>query len=273
MFPDEGREAFWRNPLVSVFAVEIISTVIFAVFQKRRLQPWLTKFFIVLHYIFWIFVLWPDVGISMHPLWAPKVLLFICPSSCIASLLYVRSMRSEPNNSLDRKRCWGCIVAGLAGFLVLAFIWFPPKNYSLVAARNLESVSIVMSRGPCMGVCPVYEVTILANGSVEYEGTRFVRAKGREVSAITRQQMLRILQNLDQVGFTGLEDRAFDWCFDSSSVAVQVSVDGKAKRVVSDAGCVGAKFSPQAQFVGAADNIDRIVNSNQWTLCNGSRCR
>ena len=85
-------------------------------------------------------------------------------------------------------------------------------------------------------------------------------------------KVTQILQQLDRAHFFALENRAFMWCFDSSSLSISVLVDGKSKRVISDGGCVGSKSGQQAQFVRAADNIDTIVGSERWVRCENARC-
>lgn len=64
-----------------------------------------------------------------------------------------------------------------------------------------------------------------------------------------------------------LDDRAFSWGFDSPSAGVLVSIDGRAKRVVSDTMFIGPRNGHQARFVEATSEIDKIVGSNQWVEC------
>jgi hypothetical protein len=104
-------------------------------------------------------------------------------------------------------------------------------------------------------------------------GRRDVRIKGPETAALNPDQILAILRKLDEAHFTTLEDRAFSWCFDSSSVEISVSVDGKTKTVVSDSGCTGSKGGPQDRFVQTADEIDKMIGSERWVKCDDSFCR
>jgi hypothetical protein len=140
----------------------------------------------------------------------------------------------------------------------------------LANPRNMDSLTIELSRGPCFGMCPSYTITIHGNGQVEYAGGRFANPDPK-TGAVNREQIVEVLQHLDRIHFFTLEDRAFVWCFDAPSVAVSVSVDGKTKRIVSDASCVGTKSGPQAEFVRTASEIDGIVGSDQWVRCD-ERC-
>jgi hypothetical protein len=80
---------------------------------------------------------------------------------------------------------------------------------------------------------------------------------------------MRVLRDLDRMDFFTTEDRAFRWCFDSASVSISVSVDGKQKRVTTDKCSLGPKGGPKATFLKIADEIDAIADSKQWVHCDG----
>jgi hypothetical protein len=77
------------------------------------------------------------------------------------------------------------------------------------------------------------------------------------------------LQVLDRVEFMALEGRAFTWAFDTPTIGICTSVDGKTKQVASDASFVGPPKGRQAQFVEAAREIDSILASTTWLRCEG----
>jgi hypothetical protein len=121
-----------------------------------------------------------------------------------------------------------------------------------------------MSRGSCFGSCPVYTVTIHGNGTAEYSGEQGVNIKGNRSTAINSSQIKQLLSQLDHINFFSLEDTAFEKCNDTPSVAVSVSLDGRSKRVISDAYCVGAPLGPQAQLVSLTRQIDKAIGSEAW---------
>jgi hypothetical protein len=71
-----------------------------------------------------------------------------------------------------------------------------------LAARSsaAEDFAITLERVGCLGNCPDYEVTILANGVVRYEGRSYVRVKGvrqRQIPVSVAQELARQLRNDD----------------------------------------------------------------------------
>jgi len=274
-FPEESHaNAIWRSPQLLVFAAEVFALSIFFLFRRRPLASPLVIAFMFLHYGIWILVLWPNIPTLVYQLSTPYVLVPVFPLAGVAWLLYTNARHTSPleNNGHPKVQSWGMATA-VGVVLVLLVICLPLRKNNLADSHDMKSLTIQMSRGPCRGACPEYTVKIHGDGVVEYDGAEFVKTKGHDVSKISHAQLIRILQSLDRAGFTGLEDRAFDWCFDSSSIAVSVLVDGRTKQVVSDGGCVGAKSSPQDQFVQTAREIEIAVGSDQWVLCDGRPCR
>jgi hypothetical protein len=229
--------------------------------------------FLFLHYAIWSIVLWPRIGVSMFRLYSPYVLLLVFPLSGIVWLLYCKTSDTDSIEITEHSRAgrWTYVTA-IVAISVLLLVWLPTTGTSLANPNSMESITIQMSRDPCRGNCPEYTIAIHGNGLVEYAGERFVKDQGPETSTISREQIIAVLQSLEHAHFLSLEDRAFTWCFDSGSVAISVSSDGRTKRVVSDSGCVGAKSGMQAQFVRATDEIDAIVDSKRRVSCD-TRCQ
>ena len=142
-----------------------------------------------------------------------------------------------------------------------------------ISVLDIGSVSIELSRGPCYGSCPSYSLTLHGDGLVEYRGIRFVRVKEKQTAKSSGEQIVQVLRDLDRMDFFGVEDRAFQWCFDTTSTSIFVSVDGRQKRVTTDTCGVGLKGGPKARFLQIADEIDAIAGSKQWVQCNGWSCR
>jgi Domain of unknown function (DUF6438) len=202
-----------------------------------------------------------------------NLLLLLFPCS---ALVYVwhRWKGSHPHDETAKseKTPWRAALA-VASLLALGAVWAPARTVALSHPRDLDAVQIELSRGPCFGSCPVYTITVRGDGRVVYIGRQgHSRRETRKSGTIGREKIEQILETLDRARFTALDDRAFSWGFDSPSVGVGVSVDGKTKRVVSDAGFVGSPNGRQDRFVQATREIDGILESTEWSQCAGEEC-
>lgn len=269
--PSPLSTPLWQRRLLAVFVAQLLCFgILLCVQMVRRIPSWVISAFLVLHYSVWGRVLWLEVPDWIHGPDALRLMVLAAPLSGFFWFLYIKHERLEADGDQIPRRTSKIIVAGAVALMVInLLIWIPSRADEFPRSKELESVSVEISRGPCFGRCPSYRVTIHGDGRVEYVGGRYVRVRGQQTAAITTEQMKRVLDELAYVHFFALEDRAFRWCFDAPSVGVSVSMDGRTKRVTSDSGCFGAKDGVQAQFVRAADEIDRIIGTDQWVKCDG----
>lgn len=261
--------------LTTIFLAELLCIGILSIVNSRHpLRLRILGGLLVLHYLLWLKLLWPFALIYLIDRNLSYCLFF---SGFIAPgfiwLFYLRRSRQNPalGNEPRRPGKPTFIMAG-AATATLLFLWLPGSGSTLSHPKDMGTVRIEMSRGPCYGTCPSYTLTIHGSGAVEYSGQHYVQVHGVQTAVVSREQVMGLLKELDRIHFAGLEDRAFAWCFDTPSVAVSVSMDGKTRRVVSDASCTGAKSGPQDQFVAFTNKIDAVTGSERWVKCDGS-CR
>lgn len=265
-----GPYTFWLSvPQIFLGAEILCLGILFAMYRKRSIPDWTSRGLLCVHYAFWVFVLWPEDRVSLYRLYAPYLLVLAFPLSGILWLRYLRSefhgAETRPVRSVGK---WALATA-ITAIAALLYVWLPEKGYDFRHPKNMNSLIIQMSRGPCFGSCPSYTITIHGDGLVEYAGGRHVKVQGSQTGVVSKEQIVDILASLDRAKLWSLEDRAFAWCFDSDSVSVSVSIDVETKRVVSDGGCTGAKSGLQARFVQSAAEIDKIVGSDKWVSCDG----
>jgi hypothetical protein len=264
----------WQILPLTVFVAEVLCfSILLSRYRRLFVSAPVLNTSLFLHYAFWLLVLWPKIGISMFRLYSPFALLFVFLLSGVVWLLYFRRSDTDSIAITKHRRAgrWTYFTTAFA-LAVLIFVWLPGGSTSVTHPKNMESLTIQMSRGPCYGRCPSYTVTIHGNGSVEYVGDRYVKDRAPQVDRLGREQVIAVLQSLDRAQFPVLEDRAFRWCFDSASVGISVSADGRTKQVISDSYCDGAKAGAQAHFVQAANEIDAILDAKRWVGCDGP-CR
>lgn len=262
----------WDNlPLAILVAEALIAVILLFLPSLRPTAPPRLRLIVAIHHAVWVPVLWRERPAWIYPL---MVFLFLLTAFVASGVMWVAFRgRTRQMSELSARKLGRWIVPGaVVSLAALLALWLPPVSYGNTEPRDLTSATLRLSRGLCYGMCPSYTVVIHGNGVVEYTGFHYVRVRGKQTGTINQQQMRNILQRLHDVNFINLDDRAFAWCFDTPSVAVTLSVDGKTKRVTSDAGCFGTRSGPQGRFVAATDEIDKIVGSDRWVKCNG-HCR
>lgn len=73
-------------------------------------------------------------------------------------------------------------------------------------ARITIDLDIRLRRTPCLGMCPVYEVSIQHDGTVHYDGRQNVAETGERTRKLTRSQMIELSHVVDRVHFFELDD-------------------------------------------------------------------
>jgi hypothetical protein len=132
-----------------------------------------------------------------------------------------------------------------------------------------QDLMITIERLGCFGICPVYRLTIAADGAVVFEGRRFVKeARATKKSAINQEQLKELMAEIDRVKFFLDDDyssdsRACNEGMDDSPLAItSIRINGKSKTVSHYDGCTGPK-GPK-DIAELEKNIDEIVNTAQW---------
>jgi hypothetical protein len=254
---------FWFLVAADVLLFAILSLM----FQVRPLSAWTIGILLVFHCAFWLTNMSRPLSVAAGGL---SFFLFVFPLSAATWLLNFTQTQRPAVGTVQKGNVgtWTVASAVVSGAIVLV-IWYPGKAYGLAHPRNIGSVSIEMSRGPCYGLCPSYSLTLHGDGLVEYRGSRFVRVREKQTTKISSEQLMQVLRDLDSMDFFTVEDRAFQWCYDSPSTSISVSVDGRYKSVTTDGCSILKNTGPMAKFFQIADEIDAIADSKQWVQCNG----
>jgi hypothetical protein len=266
--PQHG--SFWESLPLMVFIGEIAflcATLTLRYVRRRMLSNWEVAIFVLVHLSFWMYFLWGATSIHMYSqdivLLLVAALPFVCVLQDVSRPLPVRGHLKSP---------W---MIGIATALLIPLfaVWAPTNAVAVSHPQDLAALKIELVRGPCFGSCPQYTITVQGDGRVEYLGRQgHSRLESRKLGKIERAKIVQILQTLDKVRFMTLDDRAFSWAFDTPSVGIRITEDGRTKQVGSDAEFVGSKNGRQSRFVDAADAIDSTLRSTQWDFCEGEEC-
>jgi hypothetical protein len=128
---------------------------------------------------------------------------------------------------------------------------------------------ITLERTACYGTCPVYKITISADGTVVFEGRRFVKKVGSVKSAISQEQLRELLAAFEKIRYLELRDRYEEpedgckqWVTDNPSAITSLTLNGKSKSVRHYYGCRGVEVLAELEKLERA--IDDAANSAQW---------
>lgn len=168
-----------------------------------------------------------------------------------------------------------------------------PLAVSLATQAQISSISkveneqtiekkfaqITYSRTGCFGTCPVYKLTISADGTVQYEGEKYVKVKGKAITKLSPQQLQQLMAAIDTTQYFSLRDSyqtEADGCpitaTDCPTVRTSVTVNGQVKSITHYLGCWETKpdGSPKWEAIFPRnltrfeERIDEIVGTARW---------
>jgi (2Fe-2S) ferredoxin len=130
-----------------------------------------------------------------------------------------------------------------------------------IAAQEVNDVRLTLERTACFGVCPVYTVTIYADGTVIYEGTNFVDITGKQTANIGPETVDRIVAIFAEAGYFTWEDEYTQMLVtDLPSAITSVTHEGETKRIVRYEGDDTAPI----ELPYLERWIDEIASTSQW---------
>jgi len=267
----EARGNFYGNNVAFLVFIAEFLCLSATVFRSNRWTAgWTVLAFAVFHWVFWGYIAWKESQTWLFPMYARDLLLMLLPASTLMWVWRGNPLAHNLEVMIYQHRKALYALNGVGVVLAVA-VWHPVWNVDLSRPRDWKTVEVEVSRGPCFGPCSVYTATVRGDGQVEFVGReRHSQMATRKSGRIGREKVLEILQDLNRVELTTLDGRAFRWAFDTPSVGVRASVDGKTKVVVSDSFNERSSVGRQTRFLEAAREIDSVLKSAEWTRCEGN---
>jgi hypothetical protein len=124
---------------------------------------------------------------------------------------------------------------------------------------------LTLERGPCYGSCPIYRVTIDANGAVVFHGERFTSAVGEHKRAMLIddvQQLVRAARELDFFtlgNYTHDSRTCREYWTDQPTAAITIRMYGHTKTVDHNLGCRG--FDQEQALIAFERLIDELAGT------------
>ena|ERR1019366_8234234 len=127
---------------------------------------------------------------------------------------------------------------------------------------DLQGVRIKLVRTPCFGTCPDYSVSIFGDGTVLYEGRRFVKNKGERRGRVSIDAVRTLANRFISSDFFTLQSTYGDCGSDLPTAVISIEWPGRSK-TVTDCGEVPVVNIPSA-LIELEIAIDVTAHSQQW---------
>lgn len=143
----------------------------------------------------------------------------------------------------------------------------PKPETSAPQATVLEKFEVIsLQRSACFGSCPVYSVSIDAQGKVRYQGERHVAQKGVHHGSADRDELLALWQTLEEHDFFRMpsylpgKEGCGTVATDMATLVLSVQREGRTHSVRYYRGCTAA---PEG-LDEIARLIDQAAGSSRW---------
>lgn len=126
---------------------------------------------------------------------------------------------------------------------------------------------IVLERGPCLGNCPIYRVTLRSDGAATFEGWNHVERVGVYGGVVTNAEFRTIADRFESARFWELEDSYLQPVMDLPVVRTTLLRADSSRKVVRDHGAVGVPtVEAPAVLLDLQAAIDRVAEGISWSL-------
>jgi Domain of unknown function (DUF6438) len=123
-----------------------------------------------------------------------------------------------------------------------------------------EEISLIaLRRGACFGTCPIYEVTLAADGTATWYGERFVDRLGRYHGQVDVNDVGRLGRFMQRAGFFGWDPEYLANVTDLPDYVLTAVADGQTKTVRQN----GVDEPPDFWVIAAV--IDGLAAAIDWT--------
>ena len=126
--------------------------------------------------------------------------------------------------------------------------------------NEINDINIRMKRNMCLGTCPVYSLEIFGNGTVIYNGERFVNVTGQQISNIPQEKVRKLVEEFYKINYFSFKDAYNEIVItDQPTVSTSINMSGIYKSVFDNHGAT----APEGLRL-LENKIDEITNSSKW---------
>ena len=142
----------------------------------------------------------------------------------------------------------------------------PPERWALHPRSfrerwDLQNVKIELSRSMCYGRCPAYSVTIWGDGSVHFDGQRYVQVPGKHDARIAPDAVMELVRQFESAKFFAAGDKYIAEVTDNPTYTLTLSVGGKTKTVTD---YVGEQVGMPLVITDLENAVDEAAGTKRW---------
>ncbi|MGO8934120.1 MAG: DUF6438 domain-containing protein [Terracidiphilus sp.] len=134
-----------------------------------------------------------------------------------------------------------------------------PRNFP--KPWDLQDMKIELSRSMCYGTCPAYSVTIRGNGSVHFDGQRYVQIPGKHEARIAPDAVMELVRQFERAKFFAADDKYIAEVTDNPTYTLTLTVGGKTKTVTD---YVGEQVGMPLVITDLENAVDEAAGTEQW---------
>ncbi|OLE27118.1 MAG: hypothetical protein AUI36_31735, partial [Cyanobacteria bacterium 13_1_40CM_2_61_4] len=128
---------------------------------------------------------------------------------------------------------------------------------------------ITLERTACFGACPMYRLTIAADGAVTFNGRQYTKTKGIARGQISPNDFRQLIAEFEKIDYFSLSDNyspGTPVCprviTDMPSANTSIRLSGKMKSVNHYHGC--GDSGALAKLTALENRIDEVAGTEKW---------
>jgi hypothetical protein len=139
----------------------------------------------------------------------------------------------------------------------------PPPAAGCPSTSPVGSPAVLatLARTPCLGTCPVYQVTVLTDGTVEYHGDHFVTVTGDQTGHLSTADLAKLIAAYQAIDYLHLKEQPVTMAStDAPSVITSFACAGESRKIDDYLG--EDRWPPAVRAL--EKQIDTIVGTSRW---------
>ncbi len=143
-------------------------------------------------------------------------------------------------------------------YLLLFGFFFSCNTVKMEKDKKKESPTIVYSKGPCFGQCPIFTLTVYNTGLAKFNGRKFTKMDGKYERQLKNSEYVELVKAFRKNRFWRFDDTYSMELVDAATTTMSFSDEGKSKTVKGKSGF-------PVKFKELSTMLDSLIkNKDSW---------